>query len=351
MISFIRTVVRGIEKGAAVFAKWILQIVAFLSTHKKMRQILEGVALVGLLLAILYTFVLAPPAQFREGVLLQVKRGSTLEEVASKLKEKDLITSATLFEVVARAYREDGTVVAGEYSFTDRQNIITIAKRLTKGDFELEPVKVRVEEGMSAEQITKLLAQSLPDFEMDAFHTLASKKEGMLYPDTYFFLPGEDPALIVSTMEDNFNEHIHQVPVATAITAFGKTLLEVLTMASLLEKEASEMQDRRIIAGILWRRLENGMKLQVDAVFPYINGKNTFILTKADLAIDSPYNTYVYKGLPPGPIGSPSIDAIMAAVTPVKTSYVYYLSDLKGEMHYSTTYEQHLLKKAKYLDN
>lgn len=338
----------------AVAYSWSLyyavRIFTYLREHKKTRQILEGSALLLLVLAVLYGLLLAPSAG-AENQLVKIKKGTTLEEAASLLKEKDLINSANVFILIARVYRDDGTIVAGEYSFSTPQNLVTIAKRLTEGDFELEPIRVRVQEGMSAEEITKLLAKSLPDFDAEAFYALATKKEGRLFPDTYFFLPGQEPELVVSAMEDNFNEHIREVSVSAAITAFGKPLNEVLTMASILEKEASETQDRRIIAGILWRRIEKGMKLQVDAVFPYINGKNTFTLTKADLLVDSPYNTYVYKGLPPGPIGSPSIDAIMAAVSPVTTSYVYYLSDMTGQTHYSTTYEQHLAKKAKYLDN
>ena len=120
-------------------------------------------------------------------------------------------------------------------------------------------------------------------------------------------------------------------------------------MASLLEEEAATLEDRQIIAGILWRRMAAGMPLQVDAVFPYIIGKNSFELTTNDLKTDSPYNTYTNRGLPPGPITNPGLDSILAAVTPQKTSYVYYLSDHDGNFHYSTTYEQHLQAKAKYL--
>jgi UPF0755 protein len=330
---------------------WVRRTYTYFLTHKRTRQQSEAILLVALLLAVMYSFLFAPPVEFPTNMLVGVKKGSTLEEVASSLKEKGVINSATLFEVIARLKNHGGVVVAGEYAFTTPQNILTVARRITSGDFELEPIKVRVSEGMSAEQVTALLARVVPDFDKDGFYELASKEEGKLYPDTYYVLPGEEPALVIGAMTDNFNEHIRDAHVAAAIAAFGKPLNEVLTMASILEKEASETQDRRIIAGILWHRLDIGMKLQVDATFLYINGKNSFTLTKGDLAIDSPYNTYVYKGLPPGPIGSPSIEAILAAVTPLKTSYIYYLSDLKGQVHYSTTYAQHLAKKAQYLDN
>jgi UPF0755 protein len=348
---WIRRSVSFIVYAWAWTALLLRRLFRYFALHKRTRRWLEGATLALLVIAVLYSFLLAAPAGFPERALFAVKKGSTLEAVASDLKARGLINSATLFEFIARAKGNSGIVVAGEYAFIQPQNIITIVSRITSGDFELEPSKVRVEEGMSAEQIAALLKKSVPDFEADAFYALAVEKEGRLFPDTYFILPGEEPQLVVSLMTGNFNEHIRDVQVSAAITSFGKPLNDVLTMASILEKEAATTQDRRIIAGILWHRIDIGMKLQVDATFSYINGKNSFTLTKSDLATDSPYNTYVYKGLPPGPIGSPSIDAILAAVTPVDTSYVYYLSDLDGVVHYSTTYAQHLEKKAKYLDN
>ena len=135
-----------------------------------------------------------------------------------------------------------------------------------------------------------------------------------------------------------------------AIKKSGRTQDEILTMASILEKEASKIKDRQQIAGVLWHRIDVGMPLQVDAVFPYIIGKNTFELTREDLAVDSPYNTYKYKGLPPGPIGNPGLDSILAAATPIKSKYVFFLSDKQGNFHYAVTYAQHLVNKAKYLD-
>ncbi len=331
----IETVGRFLRIGASyiayafVLAWWALRrTFRYFKRHKKTRRTAEGVIFLLLMLAALYSFVLGAPAGFPEG-LVSVKKGSTLEAVASSLKARGLINSATLFEVAARLYRNDGVVVAGEYAFTQPQNMVTIAKRITHGDFELEPVRVRVEEGMSAQQIANLLVKSIPDFDKDAFYVLASKEEGRLFPDTYFILPGEDPELVVSVMTDNFNAHIHDVSVAAAIATFGRPLSEVLTMASILEKEAATTQDRRIISGILWHRIDIGMKLQVD------------------VALD----TYKTVGLPAAPIGNPSLDAIMAAASPVTTSYIYYLSDKDGITHYSTTYEQHLAKKAKYLDN
>ena len=134
-----------------------------------------------------------------------------------------------------------------------------------------------------------------------------------------------------------------------ALKKSGKTLREVVIMASLLEKEAAKTEDRRMVAGILWKRISIGMPLQVDAVFPYIIGKNTFDLTRADLKVDSPYNTYKYKGLPVGPIANPGLDSMVAAMTPVKSNYIFYLTDMQSKFHFSVTYAQHLANQKKYL--
>lgn len=322
----------------------------FFARHRKIRAASMTAIVLFFIGMVFYSFVLAAPLNFPDGSLLRIKKGSTLSETASLLKSKHLVSSGFVFEWMTRTFGHGKAVVAGEYSFSERVGMITMMRRLTTGDFQLAPVKIRVQDGMSVKEISEMLRQRLPDFDADGFYALAVAREGRMFPDTYFFRPGEEPGLVADTMEKNFDEHIREVGIATAIMQFGKPLQEVLTMASLLEKEAPETKDRRIIAGILWRRIQVGMPLQVDAVFPYLIGKNSFNLTRQDLRTNSPYNTYVHKGLPPGPIGSPSLDAILSAVTPLKTSYVYYLSDLDGAMHYSTTYDQHLEKKNFYLD-
>ena len=116
-----------------------------------------------------------------------------------------------------------------------------------------------------------------------------------------------------------------------------------------MEEEGRTTDVRRTIAGILWKRLDMGMPLQVDAAFLYINGKTTFQLATSDLTVASPYNTYLNKGLPPTPITNPGLDAISATVTPIKTPYLYYLTDKNGVMHYAATYDGHLANKEKYL--
>ena len=128
----------------------------------------------------------------------------------------------------------------------------------------------------------------------------------------------------------------------------GKSVFEIITMASMLEKEVRSLEDKKIVSGILWKRMEAGMPLQIDATVNYITDKSDPGVSIKDTKIDSPYNTYKYPGLPKGPISNPGMDSIIAALEPIKTSYWFYLSD--GTTHFSKTLQEHAANKAKYLD-
>ncbi len=312
-------------------------------------RLLPTAFLLGVLVFLLYFVVAAPPFDFPSATLVKVSKNETLDEVAINLKKKHIIRSPFIFKLVARVYGSKEAAVKGEYFFPGPQTVFTIGRRLAHGDFELVPVRVTLPEGSSVAEMAKILTQKIADFDTETFLKIAQEKEGYLFPDTYFFLPGQEPESVFEVLRNNFDNHIAEVKVQEALLKFNKPLNEIVIMASLLEKEASDFEDKRIIAGILWKRISIHMPLQVDAVFPYIIGKNSFDLTRADLKTDSPYNTYTHKGLPIGPITNPGIESILAALTPVKTNYLYYLSDLDSKFHFSTTYKQQLANQKKYL--
>lgn len=312
-------------------------------------RIFPATFLFGVLLYLVYFLVIAPPLDFPSATYLKIKDGQTLEETVAKLKEKHIIRFGFIFSELVTLSSSKNTVLPGEYFFPGPENVVTVARRLAHGDFELTPVKVTFPEGVTTKDMAKLLAQKIPDFDSDTFVQASATKEGFLFPDTYFFMPGAEAGTIIGALETNFRKHVASSDVEQQILSFNKPITDVVTMASLLEKESPPTNDRRIIAGILWKRIAMGMPLQVDAVFPYIIGKNSFNLTKTDLKTDSPYNTYKNKGLPPGPIANPGLDAILAAVTPIQTKYLYYLSDRQGNFHYSQTYAQHLANQRRYL--
>lgn len=308
-----------------------------------------AVAIVSLMVVFVsfYSIYIKSPSGFPVNSLVNVKESSSLSDITELLHRRRVINSPVLFRTLVILFYGEKQIKAGDYLFDKKLNIFSAVERLAKGEFGLVPVKITLPEGMTTKQMAVVLNNNLIDFDEEEFIKLSEGKEGYNFPDTYLFLPNVRPKKVVDTLQDNFNEKIKSIE--KDIAKFKKPIKDVVVMASILEAEARTMESRKIIADILWRRINIGMPLQVDAPFQYIIGKNTFQLTTSDLKFDSPYNTYKYKGLPPGAIGNPGLDAIIATVNPTKTNYLYYLSDIRGGMHYATTYKEHLLNKEKYL--
>ena len=298
-------------------------------------------------LALVYAFFMRPPDPFPREEIITIADGASLSAVAEQLEEQRIVRSGLVLRVLVTIFHGDRSVVAGDYQFKDTPNVFSVTDKITKGVFGLVPVRIRIVEGSSVLEMSTVLTKQLPRFNKERFLEQAASLEGYLFPDTYFFLPNATEDQVIKTMLSNFELQIAKVH--DDIVASKHTLHEVITMASILEKEARIFEDRRKIAGVLWRRIDKGMALQVDAVFLYILGRTTFDLTLRDLQVDSPYNTYRYKGLPPGPIVAPGLSAIRAAITPIDTGAVFYLADNNGVTHYSKTYEEHLRKKRLYL--
>lgn len=310
-------------------------------------RVLPAAFLAGIAIALGYLAAFAAPGTFPAPTIFHVRDGATLSEVSQDLQLSGMVRYARVFELTARAMGGNRRMHAGAYFFPTAQDAITIALRLRDADYELDPVRITVPESATVKDIAGILGKKLAPFNTDGFMALAQSREGYLYPDTYFFFPGQDPAVVVRAMEENFKKRM--MPLEEKIRNFGKPLNDVITMASIVEREAYIYRDRRTIAGVLWQRLKIGMPLQVDATFSYVLDKSLTQLTLKDLRTDSPYNTYLNKGLPPTPIGSPSSAAIESVVTPIKTPYLYYLSDRYGVTHYSATYAEHLRKKNLYI--
>jgi UPF0755 protein len=301
-----------------------------------------------LLAGALYVGFVTPPQKFPLGSVVTVSEGKTLTDIANELKEQRVIRSPFFFRTLISIIADENLVIAGDYFFGTKKTIFVIAKRLTNGNYGLEPERITIPEGLTAAETAKLLAKRLRKLDARAFIKAAEGKEGYLFPDTYFFLPSIKAEEIVRVMERNFHTQVSEL--APEIEEFGKPLHEVLTMASLIEEEARRYETRRRISGILWSRLNIDMPLQVDAVFLYINGKNTYELTLDDLDDSSPYNTYKYTGLPPGPITNPGLASIRAAINPEKTDYLFYLADRRGNTYYAETFDGHKRNRVLYLN-
>jgi len=321
------------------------------SWYRSLRVVEHATVTIGVVLLVgwgIFHITLSAPAYFPSGSYVSIPAGSSLKAVGDILAERNIVRNSFTFRQTARLLGNDRNVPAGVYYFGRPDNLVHVAVRIVSGNFETTPVRVVIPEGSDTKTIARILYEKLPTFDRRAFISATDGKEGYLFPDTYFFMPSDSIEAILSVFNNAF--HTRLTKLAKQIDASGHTELEILTMASILEKEANKTADRQKIAGVLWHRIAVGMPLQVDAVFPYILGKNTFEVTLEDLQFDSPYNTYKYKGLPPGPIDNPGLDAITAALTPVKSNYIFFLSDFDGNFHYATTYAEHLANKKKYLD-
>ncbi|HYC83491.1 MAG TPA: endolytic transglycosylase MltG, partial [Candidatus Paceibacterota bacterium] len=269
---------------------------------------------------------IAPPADFPHGELVHIEKGWSVDEIASYLKERSVIRSAWLFKALSMMTGKQADLIAGYYVMDNRPSAFEIFNRLVAGDYHLVPIKVTIPEGATNEEVGLIVKKLVPAVDLERFKQLTVDLEGYLFPDTYFFLPNTSAEEVVEAMRKNFDTKI--ATIQTDIEESGRSLHEILTMASLLEEEAITEESKHVISGILWKRIKVGMPLQVDAVFPYIMGKNTFELTLDDLRVDSPYNTYKYKGLPPAPISNPGLESIKAALSPHTSPYFFYLSDM-----------------------
>ncbi|MCC2630509.1 MAG: aminodeoxychorismate lyase, protein [Candidatus Paceibacter sp.] len=299
--------------------------------------------------AYFYFFQFRAPKDFPQSTVVAIGNGKSLSEIGYELEKQRIIRSEFWFVNFVILLKHEKQIVGGEYYFERPMNVFEIAKQVTAGNFGVEQLKTTIPEGSTVFDISDIVHKNYPNFDTSKFILQALPQEGYLFPDTYKFGTHVTPEIVISTMNSTFNKKIADPDLKIAIERSGRKLRDILIMASILEGEARQMRTRQIIAGILWERLRLGMPLQVDAAFRYVNGKTTEELTLDDLKIDSPYNTYLYKGLPPGPISNPGMDSILATVTPIETEYLFFLTDDNGTMHYAETFEEHSENVEKYL--
>jgi UPF0755 protein len=296
-----------------------------------------------------YAYINMAPTNFPAGKLITIPEGSNVRVASEILEREQVISSSWWLYRIIQIQGKAEKVYAGDYVFKEPLTLLQVAKRITSGAFGLEPVKIVIPEGSTAKEIGRLLEKKLMHFDHAAFLAEAEKYEGYLFPDTYFVLPNIKEADIIRVFKDTQTKRLE--PLKNKIEASEYNLHEILTIASIIEKEESDKGDRHMIAGVIKNRLKIDMPLQVDATFLYILGKGTFGLSREDLKNQSPYNTYVHKGIPPGPINNPGIATIKAVLEPKAHPYLFYLADSEGTTYYSVTYEEHLAKKRIYIDN
>lgn len=303
-----------------------------------------------------------------------IKKGESIFQIAKNLEKENLIKNRIYFEMYLFLTGNVRKLRAGEYLLLPSMTIPQIAKKIVSGDVIKE--KITIIEGWNlrdigwyfenifalfqAEELFELIGFPLVDYNKNIelprprdfsqeFDFLKDKPEnlgleGYLFPDTYEINKGSTIGEIVRKMLQNFDKKLTQ-ELREEINRQEKTIFEIVTMASMLEKEVKTSEDKKLVSGILWKRLENNIPLQVDATITYITGKKTTKISKEETEIDSPYNAYKYPGLPLGPISNPSLDSILAAIYPKESDFWYYLSTSEGETIFTTTLEEHNVAK------
>jgi UPF0755 protein len=307
-----------------------------------------------------------------------VEAGEPAAHVAERLEDEGVVRSASAFKRYLAWADLDVRLRPGTYDINDATTLSALGAILAKGDSAQDERQLTLLEGWNLNDIAGYLveeqAAAKEDFHALAGHTatrlsgsgLERQKslrekyewfagvpktatlEGFLFPDTYRVFRDASVEEIVGVFLANFDRK-YSPELREAVASSGHSFFEIVTMASILEREVRGAEDKKIVADLFWRRIALGMPLQADSTVNYATGGNRPSVTFADLEIDSPYNTYMYRGLTPGPISNPGVESLMAAAQPTPNEYLFFLTDNQGTVHYAKDFEGHKANRVKYL--
>ena len=312
-----------------------------------------------------------PAGRGEDNISVMIEPGETVAQISRQLKTLGLIRSELFFAYWVRLSGREDKIVSGYYSLPANVHIINLTYLLTSGVGSAAEVKIRLIEGWTLKQIAEYLEREkilkADDFVATVTDPVSVKAivarvnesfflskpagaslEGYLFPDTYrIYYDASAEAIAVKMLANLYGK----IPAnwISLVNSRGYSLHEALTLASIVEKEVPGDQDRKLVADIFWRRLGKGIGLQADSTINYVTGKSDQAASSSDLQIDSAYNTYKYRGLPPGPISNPSLSALEAVIFPETNDYWYFLTTSEGAVIYSRTFEEHRAAKARYL--
>ncbi len=306
--------------------------------------------------AISYNLLMAPLAP-PQPVRYQVAKGASLSQVADALEARGVLKSALSLKLLARLNHQGGQIHTGTYRFEDAASPEQILARLTRGD--VEKVSITIPEGFTLEQIVQRFAEAgYADAEQmrqlarssDFAKTLkieASSLEGYLFPETYLFTPGVgEPELLqmmVAQLRSNLSPELRQ-----RAKGLKLSLHQLVTLASIIEKETGLVEEMPLISAVFHNRLRKGIPLQTDPTVIYGIENFDGNLTRKHLQTPTPYNTYLLRGLPPGPIASPGLAALLAAAQPAESKYLYFVARGDGSHQFSRTLKDHNLAVRQY---
>ncbi|MCL0042332.1 endolytic transglycosylase MltG [Thermodesulfovibrionales bacterium] len=311
---------------------------------------LIAVSIFFLFLAYAGTQLLMPLNIGSTQVKVKIPEGATLRLALDILAENNLVRDKNLFVAIGVVTGMDRRIRAGYYAFWGNMSPLQVFDKLRKGN--IIEHEVTIVEGACLWDIGERLEDSgimsLDDFKalardadfLSSLNIDAPSLEGFLFPETYRFPKGTEPRdvleLMVNTMRERFTGDLRN-----RAEEIGWSEREVLTLASIIEKEAAVAREKPLISGVFHNRLQKGMRLQADPTAIYGVRRFRYGVTRADWRRVTPFNTYIIHGLPPGPIASPGINSIIAAVYPADVPYIFFVSNRDGTHHFSTTYAEH----------
>ena len=292
-----------------------------------------------------------------ESINFEVKKGSSLKQIAEDLIEKKIIEDSQTFVLAATMMGHEKSIRSGIISIRNLNSNYNLITELVKGNPVLE--KITFPEGLTINQISNLLEKKLNINKQDfldlcnnkkfikSFDIKASSLEGFLFPETYYFQKNEKPDVIINKMIKEYKIFFKQ-NIAYRLKEINFTELELLTLASIIEGEALYDVERTKISSVYHNRLNKNMRLQADPTIQYIIDDGPRRLYNKDLKISSPYNTYLNKGLPPGPINNPGRQSMIAVLEPENTDFLFFVADGKGYHVFSRNESEHNVAKKRF---
>lgn len=293
-------------------------------------------------------------------LVFTVQEGSSIDKIALELQAKGLIANTAIFNLYARLGPSRGHLLPGVYSLSPSMSLSKITDMIGRG--EVANKKVVFQEGLTIDEMGKKWARAgfgtaqdfigataPPNRFSQAFLSYRSNPnslEGYLYPATYNIAVNTSATDQISAMLDSFGSVV--MPKLPPEYQHSSKLNDLITLASIVEKEANTTEDRKLVASVFYNRLKLGMKLESDVTVNYATGKSE--TSASDIAVDSPYNTYKVAGLPLGPICNPGLDAILATLNPAQTAYLFFIADNNGTIRLAMTLEEHQANIKKYLE-
>lgn len=289
-----------------------------------------------------------PPGDFPVDTAITIPRGLSAGAIANLLEEKGVVRSADLLYVFLVTKHNPNSIQAGLYVFSEPLSVAGVAERLTNsGNVADNLVALTLPEGFTVREFAQLASVVLPNFSAEEFIALATKEEGFFFPDTYYLPIDFKADELMSLLKETYQEKISSIK--EEIEAHDLSEYEIITLASLIEREANTEESMKMVSGILQNRLAIDMALQADASMEYVLQGSLQDLKPEDLEKDSPYNTYKNRGLPPTPIGNPGLQAIEAVLRPTKSDFIYYITGDDGIFRYAKTFDEHKANISRYL--